>query len=108
MVYHINETCTDFEVYKLTERDGVVAKLGEQGLHLGLPALPQTRERVALEGVEVGLSGAGHDERADAMRVTYVVKFVITINECMVCSCHTTYTNVIKIACKSDPKTKKS
>jgi len=48
-----------------------VRELGEQGLHFGLSALAQVRERIVLEGIEVGLTGTGHDERADAVRVTW-------------------------------------
>lgn len=56
-----------------TQSDGVVAELGEQRLHLCLPALPERGERVALEGVEVRLTGARHDEAADAVRVPWYV-----------------------------------
>ncbi len=60
----------DRESYKAhTEGDGVVRELGEQGLYFGLSALAQVGERVVLEGIEVGLTGTGHDERTDAVRV---------------------------------------
>ena len=44
-------------------------ELGKQGLHFSLSALAQVGERVVLEGVEVGLTGTGHDEGTDAMGV---------------------------------------
>ena len=54
----------------LTEADHLVAEFGEQRLHLDLSALAGVHERVALEGVVVGLARARHHDGGQAVRVT--------------------------------------